>query len=152
MSAISDQCSMRERVERLESIIEQAPQVDCPVRHHFAPGVYMREMTIPAGVALTGAVHKTEHANIVLRGHIVATTDDGTRELRGGDIFVSKAGTKRAGVTLEETVWITVHATTTTNLDALVEELSESTAAELLGGSQNKQLAVNRAQELENKQ
>lgn len=135
--------SMRRRVERLEAVIEQAPQVDCPVRHHFAPGIYMREMTIPAGVVLTGAVHKTEHLNIVLRGHIAANTADDVAERRGGDIFVSLPGLKRAGVALEETVWITIHANPTneTDLDKLVPMLVEATNAQLLGGRENRQLA-----------
>jgi hypothetical protein len=51
----------RAKVEALEDEIAKLPQVDCPVRHYFAPGLYAREMTIPAGVTLTGAVHKTEH-------------------------------------------------------------------------------------------
>lgn len=151
MNEIASEAPMRERVEKLESVIEQAPQVDCPVRHHFAPGIYAREMTIPAGVVLTGAVHKTEHLNIVVRGHILATTDDGARELRGGDVFTSKPGTKRAGYAVEETVWITIHATTETDLDKLVEQLTESTSAQLLGGSENRQLMAQAAQELESK-
>jgi hypothetical protein len=154
MTAISDQCSMRDRVERLESIIEQAPQVDCPVQNFFAPGVYLRVMTIPAGVMLTGAVHKTKHLNIVLRGHIAASTDHDVAERRGGDIFVSGPGLKRAGLALEETVWITVHENPTneTDMDKLVPMLVEATNAQLLSGPQNKQLKAQGAQELEDKQ
>lgn len=146
---------MRERVERLEAVIEQAPQVDCPVQHFFAPGIYARAMTIPAGVILTGAVHKTEHLNIVLCGHIAATTDADARELQGGDVFVSKPGLKRAGVAIETTVWITIHANPSDerDLDKLVPMLVEATNAQLLGGPENRQLLVQAAkqQELESK-
>lgn len=143
--------SMRERVERAERVIDQHPQRDCPVQHFFAPGVYMRLMTIPAGVTLTGAVHRTEHLNIVLRGHIAASTDHDVQERRGGDIFMSQPGLKRIGRALEETVWITVHANPTDerDLDKLVPLLVEASNAELMGGRQNKQLLLQRARELE---
>ncbi|WP_318827049.1 hypothetical protein [Burkholderia cepacia] len=131
---------MRARVEALESQIEKLPQAECPVRHIFAPGIYAREMTIPAGVVLTGAVHRTEHLNIVSKGRITVSTDDGMKEVCAPFTFVSMPGTKRVGYAHEETVWTTVHATTTTDLDALVEELTESTAQQLLGGSENVQL------------
>ena len=44
----------------------------------------------------------------------------------------------------EDTYWTTVHATEETDLDKLVEELTESTHQELLGGPDNKQLIANR--------
>jgi hypothetical protein len=133
-------CTPREKVERLECELEHAPQVECPVRHYFVPGMYAREMTIPAGVVLTGAVHKTEHLSTISAGRIAVQTEDGVIEIAAPYTFVSKPGAKRAGYAIETTVWTTYHATQTTDLDALVEELTESTAAELLGGSMNKQL------------
>lgn len=135
--------SMRERVQRLESIIEKAPQVDCPVRHIFAPGVYAREMTIPAGVIATGAVHKTEHLSILSAGHCMLTTDEGAQELHAPYTGVSKPGIKRAIVAITECVLTTIHATHETDLDKLVEQLTESSRSELLGGAKNKQLAAN---------
>lgn len=131
---------MRGRIEALESQIEKMPQAECPVRHHFAPGIYAREMTIPAGVVLTGAVHRTEHLNVISKGRITVSTDDGMRELSAPCTFISKPGTKRVGYAHEETIWTTIHATETTDIDQLVEELTESTARELLGGSDNVQL------------
>lgn len=139
---------MRQRVERLESIIEQAPQVDCPVRHIFAPGVYAREMTIPAGVIATGAVHKTEHLSILSAGHCHLTTDDGVQELRAPYIGLSKAGAKRAICAITECVFTTIHPTMETDLDKLCEELTESTTAELLGGPRNRQVIAQAAKKL----
>ena len=140
MTTALQEPSVREKVERLERTIEAMPQVACPVRHYFVPGMYAREMTIPAGVVLTGAVHKTEHLSTISAGRIMVQTDDGALEIKAPCTFVSKPGAKRAGYALETTVWTTYHATETTDLDALVEELTESTAAELLGGPMNKQL------------
>lgn len=135
---------MRAKVLALEEELSRLPQVDCPVRHYFAPGIYARELTIPAGVTLTGAVHKTEHLSIVSKGRIAVSTDEGMKEVAAPYTFVSMPGTKRVGHAIEETVWTTIHPTDTTDLDALVEELTESTNAELLGGPNNKQLIANR--------
>ncbi|MDR8069431.1 hypothetical protein [Burkholderia cenocepacia] len=138
---------MRKKVAALEAEVRKLPQVDCPVRHHFAPGIYAREMTIPAGVVATGAVHKTEHLTIISKGRLHITTDDGMREFAAPAIFKSMPGTKRAAYAIEEAVLTTIHATDTTDLDELVEELTESTSRQLLGGSENLQL-LNERKEL----
>lgn len=140
--------SMRAKVERLEAILEQYPQADCPVKHHFAPGVYAREMTIPAGVIATGAVHRTEHLSILV-GHCLLTTDEGVREFRGHHTFVSKPGAKRAITAIETTVMTTIHPTDETDLDRLCEQLTESTASQLLGGPDNRQRLAQARRELE---
>jgi hypothetical protein len=139
--------SAREKVVALEDEIAKLPQVDCPIRHFFAPGLYAREMTIPAGVVLTGAVHKTEHLSTVSAGRIIVDDGTGAKEICAPYTFVSKPGAKRAGLALETTVWTTYHPTETTDLDQLAEELTESTSAELLGGPRNKQLLMNQKQE-----
>lgn len=136
-------CS-RERVERLEHQIVQLPQVNCPVWHFFGPGLYARKMLIPKGTVLTGAVHKTEHLCII-SGDIEVTTDEGARRITDAHaILSSKPGVKRAGYAHEDTFWTTVHATTETDLDKLVEELTESKRDELLGGAENLQAINNR--------
>lgn len=140
---------MRARVEHLEAALEKVPQVECGLRNHFAPGIYMREMTVPAGVIATGAVHKTEHMTIVF-GHCHLTTDDGVQELKGYHVVKSRAGAKRAIAAIEETIVTTIHPTTETDLDKLCEELTETTSAELIGGPMNRQLLAQQQNALEN--
>lgn len=134
----------REKVVQLEREIQNLPQADCPVRHYFAPGMVAREMTIPAGVVLTGAVHRHEHLCTISKGRILVSTDEGMKEIAAPYTFTSKAGAKRVGYAIEETVWTTYHATNTTDIDALIEEITDSTHAELLGGADNVQLKMNR--------
>lgn len=142
--AVFSGADTRNKVERLETALESFPQVECPVWHHFAPGLYARKMLIPKGTVLTGAVHKTEHLCIV-SGDIEVTTDEGVKRITDAHhILTSKPGAKRAGYAHEDTYWTTVHATDETDLDRLVEELTESTSRELLGGPDNKQLTANR--------
>ena len=135
--------SMVEYVNRLEAEVSKLPQACCPVWHHFAPGLYARQMFIPAGTVLTGAVHKTEHLCIV-SGDIDVTTDEGVRRITALQLVIKSApGAKRAGFAHRDTYWTTVHATDETDLDKLVVELTESTNQQLLGGSENVQLLAN---------
>jgi hypothetical protein len=138
---------MRLKVEALEREIQKLPQVDCPVRHYFAPGMAAREMTIPAGVAITGAVHRHEHLCTISKGRIVVSTDEGMKELAAPCTIVSKPGAKRVGYAIEETVWTTYHATNETDIDRLIEEITESTSAELMGGAENVQMLAQLARD-----
>jgi hypothetical protein len=81
----------------------------------------------------------------------VVVSKDGVIELAAPSTLVAQPGAKRAIHALEETVWTTIHATETTDLDDLVSELTESTAAQLQGGCENpQQLEFEKQQTLEN--
>ncbi len=140
---------MRTKVERLESAMMNMPQVDCPIRHYFTPGIYAREITIKAGTVVTGAVHKTEHLIVVSMGRLRIVTEDGSREVIAGETLTCKPGMKNAVVALEDSRWTNFfpNPDNITDTDKLVEILTESKASELLGGSDNLQLAANKAAE-----
>jgi len=138
----------RERVDRLEAAMLALPQTECPVRHHFAPGVYAREITIPKDTVLVGVVHKRDNLVVLSAGRLRLVTDDGTVEIAAPHTLLCKAGAKNAAVALEDSVWTNFFATDETDTDKLVELLTEATAEELLGGAKNKQLAANRAAEI----
>ena len=82
---------------------------ELPLFHHFATGVYVRELHIPADTVLTGKIHRHDCVNIVL-GDIEVATEEGLKRLTGFHVFTSPAGLKRAGRTFAATIWITVHA------------------------------------------
>lgn len=136
--------AMRERVERLEQAINQLPQAECPVSHHFAPGMYAREISLKAGTVITGAIHKTEHFIVVSKGRLKIVTDEGATEVTAPHLMRCTPGMKNAVYALEDSVWTNFFPTTETDPDKLVEILTESKASELLGGSDNKQLAANK--------
>ena len=53
----------REQINILQSIMASMPQVDLSdhTKHHFADGMYIRELFRPAGTTIVGKVHKKEH-------------------------------------------------------------------------------------------
>jgi len=130
---------VREAVEQIEDAMQGMPPAFLPIKHYFANGMYAREMTMPAGTIVTGAIHKTTHFCILSQGRVHVMSEDGIEELVAPAIIISQPGAKRAIHALEDTVWTNIHATNETDLDKLVEELTESTVDQLQGGGNNKQ-------------
>lgn len=86
------------------------PQVECPLEHFFAPGIYIREIFMPAGTVVIGRIHKTEHFNIILEGRVRVIVDGEVHELKAPCTFVSKAGVSKVLNVLEDCRWQTIHA------------------------------------------
>lgn len=110
---------LRDQVMRLEATMLAMPdaQIEIKTTHHFAPGVYMREIFIPKGTCLTGKIHKTEHLNILSQGDLSVMTEEGIKRIKSSAVVKSAPGIKRAGFAHEDTVWITVHHNPDDELD-----------------------------------
>jgi hypothetical protein len=122
-------------LDAIEAEMRKHPQLDISPCHHFAKGVYAREILIPAGTLLTGKIHKTEHLNIVSKGEIAVWTEtEGVRRVKAPFTFVAQPGTRRLGYALEDTVWTTIHGTDETDLVKLEDTLIEI-SNQLIGGS-----------------
>lgn len=97
----------------------------CPLKHSFAPGVYVREIFIPAGTILTGKIHKYEHPNFLMSGEVTVFTESGGAEKLTGPVsMISPALTKRIVYAHTDVVWITVHATDETDVGKIEEEIT----------------------------
>lgn len=143
--AIEVECNnlAREKVLRLEASMLSVPQAECPVQHHFAPGMYAREITIPKGVVVVGAIHKTNNLVVLSKGRLRMATTEGTQDISAPHTMICMAGAKNTVLALEDSVWTNFFPTDETDVDRLVEILTESKACELLGGSLNPQLLAN---------
>lgn len=108
---------MRSKIFALENELLKQPQLEIETTHHFAPGIYMRQVRIPADGLVTGAIHKTEHLNILAQGELSVWTDDGMKRLTAPTVIKSSPGTKRVGYAHTEVVWITVHPNVTDERD-----------------------------------
>lgn len=105
-------------VADLEKEMLEMPQADCPVAHHFGPGIYIREVTLPAGIFAVGHAQRYEHLNIMLTGKVAIVDGDQVRVLEAPLIFTGKPG-RKVGYVLETCVWQNVYATNETDIDAL---------------------------------
>jgi len=99
----------KEFIHKFENILSKFPQIKIKTKHYFTEGVYAREITIPAGVILTGKTHKTEHLNIISKGEIKILTENDVQHVKAPYTIKSKPGVKRVGHAVTETVWTTIH-------------------------------------------
>ena len=123
---------MRAKVNHIESLMRQMPQVDMPVRNHFSLGVYGRELFIPAGTLLTGKIHKYQQLNALCKGEMSVLTEDGIRLVKSGFIVVSPPGTKRIAFAHTDCIWLTVHATEKVDVAEIEQEFIAQSDAEYL--------------------
>jgi len=106
-------------VDALEVEMLKGEQVECPVYHHFSPGLYVREVNLPAGCVAIGHRQKTEHLNIFLKGKVSIVNDDGTTSLLEAPLLFTGQPGRKCGYVHEDVVWLNVYPTTETDIEAL---------------------------------
>jgi hypothetical protein len=111
----------RDRILTLEAAISAHPEaMRAPAygrRDFFAPGLYAREVCVPAGHCVVGKIHRHEHLCMVLGDVTVFDPVQGIRRILGCETFVTPAGVKRAVLTHAVTWWTTFHANPTDERD-----------------------------------
>lgn len=128
------------KIEKVESHLLDLPQVECPVVHHFGPGIYIREVTLPAGTLAIGHAQRFEHLNIMLTGAVAMVGDDGqAKVLRAPMIFVGKPG-RKLGYVLETCIWQNVYATDERDIDKLESMFLDKSATWQAHAEATKQL------------
>lgn len=101
----------RPSIDKLERDFMKREQVDCPVTHHFGPGVCIREVKLPAGAIVIGHHQNFAHLNIFIQGRVSIRNDDGTfTELSAPATFVGKPG-RKIGYVHEDVIWQNVWVT-----------------------------------------
>ena len=120
--------TIREKILDFEEILKEHPDVflgdtiNCPLKHSFSDGIYVREIFIPKGTVLTGKIHKHAHPNFLMMGEVSVITEEGGRErLKAPMSMISPPGTKRVVFAITDVIWITIHHNPKnhTNLDKL---------------------------------
>ena len=122
-----------EKVAYLGYQLSLMSQTPCPVQHHFAPGVYVREIFMPAGTIVIGKIHRTEHMNLIDRGVISLFSAEGTRLLKAPCVFNSGTGVQKVLYIHEDSIWKTIHVTDETDIPTLERELSYIPDEPLIG-------------------
>lgn len=111
--------ALNDRINELEREMLKHPQVPCPVIHRFAPGIYIREVTLPADSLCVGHHQNFEQQNVMLKGRVTVLNEDGsTSELRAPLMFVGKPG-RKIGYVHEEVTWLNIYATEERDIEKL---------------------------------
>lgn len=98
-------------------------EFDPCVVHHFAAGVYAKQMTLPANHYAEKHVHSFDHMSILGQGRVVVTVDGKDSEYSAPACICIKAGQKHRIVALEDSVWFCIHATDDTDPNHVDEVL-----------------------------
>jgi len=122
---------MRDRILALQEEVMAQEQVEIPIRHYFAKGLYAREMFVPKGIVFVGKIHKTEHICVCSMGDFTIVSEFGKERVTAPMTIVSQPGTKRCGYAHVDSVWTNFHATDKTDIDEIEEELVTDTYAGL---------------------
>ncbi len=130
---VADEMTHSQAVDLIAHELAGMPQLDAPVTHRFAPGVYLREIFMEADSIVIGRVHKTRHFNVLLTGACLIVHADGSREeLRAPFTFVSEAGVQKVLYILEDMRWQTIHPSEETDLQKLDDLLVEPVPTNIL--------------------
>ena len=114
------------RVDEIELAVAGLPDVETPLTHIFTPGLYAREIFMPAGSLVVSKIHKTEHPYVISKGRVsVWTEEDGVAELSAPFTGVTKPGTRRVLYVHEDCVWTTFHVADEENVEAIEERIIE---------------------------
>jgi len=135
----SDALPTREKIQSLQEAMLHMQSEQPEPRHFFAPGMYLRELTVPAGMLMVGKIHKHEHFLLVLRGRAAVISEFDRVVVEAGHISNSPAGVKRIVLALEDTQFVTVHVNKEDSQDLTIIE-ADHIDPEILGlGASKKQ-------------
>lgn len=115
-------------VHEMQEELKQLPQVQevFEPRHLFSPGIYTRELFIPANTFVIGKTHRHAHPVFFLQGRCKwwdAGAGEAPGELEAPRVWISAAGAKRVLYTLEDCLFATCHASDETDLEILEAQL-----------------------------
>lgn len=115
-------------VDLLESLILSKGPIELPAPvHRLTPGLYSRELTMPANTLFTSKVHKTEHQYIVSKGVCDVWLENiGWHRIVAPFHGITLPGSRRVLRIIEETTWTTFHPSPLVNIAELEESLVET--------------------------
>tara|TARA_R100000541_G_scaffold33012_1_gene41704 strand:+ start:3439 stop:3891 length:453 start_codon:yes stop_codon:yes gene_type:complete len=96
-----------------------------PLKHTFADGIYVRQMSMDKGTIVVGAIHKHLHVWFLLTGHISVATEETTEDYIAPCYVVATPGTKRVIYANEESIFVNIHKnpTNSQNIEWLEKEI-----------------------------
>jgi hypothetical protein len=125
-----------EAYNKLELELTKLEQVNFKYVHRFTPGLYAREMFIPKGTLLGGALHKTQHMFVISMGEISTCDVSGNVvHMKAPFTGITEVGTRRFGFAHEDTIMTSFHATDETDPDKIAEQIVDMRANPLLSES-----------------
>lgn len=92
---------MIDKVRQVEHLAKRYPQLKIPVQHYLHGGIYVRTVTLPAGIMITGA-HIVVETNLVVSGHAMVHTGEQWVECQGYKVMPAAANRKQIFVAISD--------------------------------------------------
>ena len=119
--------SSRKKILDFQSmLINDADEVDIvthqdsdlfPLKHTFADGIYVRQMSMNKGSVVVGAIHKHLHVWFLLTGSISVATEETIEDYIAPCYVVATPGTKRVIYAQEQCIFVNIHKNPTNSRD-----------------------------------
>lgn len=105
-----------------------------PLQHFFTPGLYIRQIFMPAGALIVTEIHKTTHPYVVSAGRCLVYLEKEKRwdAVEAPHFGITTPGTRRFLIVVFDTVWTTFHPTNKTDVLEIENEILEPRGNPLL--------------------
>tara|TARA_R110000751_G_scaffold275846_1_gene376777 strand:+ start:179 stop:556 length:378 start_codon:yes stop_codon:yes gene_type:complete len=120
-----NEVATQDKIYEIQDLIKEMPQADVITRHHFSDGMYAREMVMPAGCIVVGALHKTKHLFSVVSGECEVSSVHEREKITAPYLGETIPGTKRVIYSEAGCTWITFHPTHLTDIDEIEAAIIE---------------------------
>ena len=97
--------------------------IDLQIKHHFAAGLYARQMLLPRGHFAVTHAHAYDHLSILASGEVTVETDGVVVSYQAPAVITILAGQHHRIEAQHDAVWFCVHATSETDADQMDEVL-----------------------------
>ena len=114
---------MSTSVVEIQRMLEELPQDACPVKHYFSDGAYAREIFLPKGILIAGALHKTNHMYVVSQGRLFVQTGSKKMIITAPYHGYTHKGDKRIIYAFEDSLFTTFHVTDLTDPDMIAKSI-----------------------------
>lgn len=134
-----------EKVAYLAHQFLKLPQTPCPLTHILQPGVYIREMFLPAGTLFLGRAHRYGHECRLVSGSVIHITAEGKQMISAPFTMHTVPGYHMVLYAMTDAVGRTIHPNSADSHDTqLMEDEIFESADELkvLGAQIEKRLEL----------
>jgi len=119
-----DQLKEAIRLNNVERNLSNIEPREIPLKHHFAGGIYVREILIPADTIILGKRHRHKTCNFLVSGELslYMGEDNPSKRVKGPMIFESEPGTRKLAYSHSDVVFMNFHPTQETDLKKIEQE------------------------------
>ncbi len=122
---------LERRMTTLEGKYDMQEFNEGKIKHHYATGVYGRELFIPEGQVIVSKIHRGKTFNIITEGMVSVISEMGYHTYSAPYVFVSDPFTKRVVISHMDSIWVTAHGSDKTDLQDIEEEIIAKDFSEL---------------------